>query len=82
MKQLTLPVPMAGEEKKKIIFTLLCGASKGFMKAFKAFIKPFEVLQRSVKIKFKLTFILIQLSEMHGERRVKSKYRVVLPSIQ
>ena len=24
------------------IFTLLCGASKGFMKALKAFINPFE----------------------------------------
>ena len=32
------------------IFTLLCDASKGFMKAFKAFIKPFEA-QQSVKIK-------------------------------
>ena len=30
---------------------LLCGASKGFMKAFKAFIKPLEAPQRSVKIK-------------------------------
>ena len=29
------------------IFTLLCGASKGFMKTF---IKPFEVPQRSAKI--------------------------------
>ena len=35
-----------------LILTLLCGASKGFMKALKAFIKPFEVPQRSVKIKF------------------------------
>ena len=33
------------------ISKLLCGASKGFMKAFKAFIKPFEAPQRSVKIK-------------------------------
>ena len=33
------------------IFTLLCGASKDFMKAFKAFIKPFEASQRSVNIK-------------------------------
>ena len=33
------------------IFTLLCGASKGFMKTFKAFIKPFEAPQRIVKIK-------------------------------
>ena len=33
------------------IFTLLFGASKGFMKAFKAFIKPFETPQGSVKMK-------------------------------
>ena len=33
------------------IFVLLCGASKGFLKAFKAFIKAFEPPQRSVKIK-------------------------------
>ena len=52
---LTLPVPIPEEEKqlaKIIIFTLLCGASKGFMKALKAFIKPFEAPQRSMKIKF------------------------------
>ena len=44
-KVLTLCDPIPDEEKKlsKIfIFTLLCGASKGFMKALKAFIKPFE----------------------------------------
>ena len=29
----------------------LCGASKGFIKALKAFIKPFEAPQRSVKTK-------------------------------
>ena len=33
------------------ISTLLCGASNGFIKAFKAFIKPFEAPQRSMKIK-------------------------------
>ena len=38
------------------IFTLLCGASKGFMKALKVFIKPFEAPQRSVKIKIELNF--------------------------
>ena len=38
------------------ISTLLCGASKGFMKAFKAFIKPFEASQRSVKIKILRNF--------------------------
>ena len=36
---------------KIFIFTLLCGASKAFKKAFKAFTKPFEAPQRSVKIK-------------------------------
>ena len=33
------------------ISTLLCGASKGSMKALKAFIKPYETPQRSWKIK-------------------------------
>ena len=33
------------------ILTFLCVGSKGFMKAFKAFKKPFEEPQRSVKIK-------------------------------
>ena len=53
-KKLTLPVHIPNEEKKLtsiFIFTLLCGGSKGFMKAFKAFIKPFEASQRTVKIK-------------------------------
>ena len=37
---------------KKFLFSqLLCGASKGFMKTFRAFIKPFEASLRSVKIK-------------------------------
>ena len=52
--KLTLPVPIPDEEKKLtyiFIFPLLCGASKGFAKAFKAFIKPFETPKRSVKIK-------------------------------
>ena len=51
---LTLSVPIPDIEKKStqvFIFTFLCGASKGFMKAFKAFIKPFEAPQRSAKIK-------------------------------
>ena len=38
------------------MFTLLSGASKGFMKALKAFTKPFEVPQRSVKIKIYVYF--------------------------
>ena len=40
------------------IFTLLCGATNGFMKALKAFIKPFEAPQRSVKIKIYVKFSL------------------------
>ena len=66
---LILAIPILDEEKKLrsiFIFILLCGASKGFMKALKAFIKPFEAPQRSVKIKINLIFISIQLSEMHG----------------
>ena len=70
---LTFPVPIPNKEKKLsqfFIFTLPCGASKGFMKTLKAFIKPFKEPQRSVKIKFKLIFISIQLSEMHRTGRV------------
>ena len=51
---LNIPVPIPNEEKKIsqiFVSTLLSGASKGFMKTFKAFIKPFKVAQRSVKIK-------------------------------
>ena len=51
---LNLPDPILdGEKKLSLIFilTLLCGGSKGFMKAFKAFVKPLEASQRSVKIK-------------------------------
>ena len=52
---LTLPVTFISEGcfeiKIKFFFPLLGGASKGFMKAFKVFIKTFEVPQRSVKIK-------------------------------
>ena len=70
--ELTLNVPSPDKEKKlvKFLFSrfsvvpqkVLC-ASKGFMKAFKAFIKPFETPQRSVKEKFNLIFISMQLSE-------------------
>ena len=63
---LTLPVPIPDEEKKLsyiFIFTLLCRASKGFRKALKTFIKPFETPERSEKIKISLNFFPIQLSE-------------------
>ena len=43
--------------------------SKGFTKVLKAYIKPFQVSQRSVKPN--LISILKQLSEMHGAWRVK-----------
>ena len=42
------------------------------MKALKAFINSFEAPQRSMKEKFNLIFISIQLSEMHGTGRVKT----------
>ena len=41
---------------KIFILTLLCGASKSFMKALKTFIKPFEAPQGSVKIKISFNF--------------------------
>ena len=56
---LTLSVPFPDKDKKLtliFIFTLLFGAAKGFMKALKAFIKPFEAPQRRVKIKIWVNF--------------------------
>ena len=51
------PNPGRREKLSSIfIFTLLCGAAKGFMKAMKAFTKPFEAPKRSVKIKIELNF--------------------------
>ena len=57
---LILPVPIPDEYKifsSIFILTLLCGASKGFMMALKAFIKPFEVRQRSAEIKSLYNFL-------------------------
>ena len=54
MEALTLNVQIPDKVKKVneiFFFTLLWGTSKGFMKAFKAFIKPFKALQGNVKIK-------------------------------
>ena len=52
---LTLPVPCISgsciEITIKILFLNSCCTSKGFMKAFKVFMKPFGAPQRSVKIK-------------------------------
>ena len=53
-KCLTSPIPIPNEVKKLtwvFIFVLPSGASKGFMTALKAFIKPFDAPQRSVNIK-------------------------------
>ena len=50
LKWLSVTVPIQDEDRKLtqvFIFTLLCGCSKGFLKAF---IKPFEAPHRSVKI--------------------------------
>ena len=45
------PDPGRGEQiNLNFHFTLLCGASKGSMKVLKAFIKPSEAPQTSVKI--------------------------------
>ena len=56
---LTLNVPIPDKKKKSteiLIFTLLCGVSKGFMNTLKAFIKPFEAPEGSVKIKIQVNF--------------------------
>ena len=51
IKELTIPVSYVSEsfsqiEIKVFILTLLYGTSKGFVKAFKAFTKPFEAIQK------------------------------------
>ena len=48
--------------RRKVIFTLLYGATKCFMKTFKTFIKSFEAPQRIVKIKIKVN--LVSFSEI------------------
>ena len=54
VKKLTLPTRAFQKVVfvKIKIFLLICGAAKGFMKAFKAFVKPFKATQRSLKIMF------------------------------
>ena len=52
---ITFLVPIPDEEKILsliFIFTLSCGASKGFIKALNGFLKPSEAPQRSEKIIF------------------------------
>ena len=55
--ELNVPIPDKAKKLSYIfIFTLLCGASEGFMKDLKTFIKPSELPQRSAKIKILLNF--------------------------
>ena len=59
-KRLTLPLPNLGRREKLTyicIFTLLCGTSKVFIKAFKAFIKPLKGPQKSAGIKLYVNFL-------------------------
>ena len=49
--------------------TFLCAS--GFVKASKAFIKPFDAPQRCAKIRIKLIFTFIQISEMQRAGRLK-----------
>ena len=75
---LSRPVP--GQREKinfNFILTLICGATKGFMKALRAFIKPFEAPRRSGKIKLKLVFISAQFHEMHGAGRIKKGVSII-----
>ena len=42
------------------MFTLLCPTSKGFKKALRAFIKPFEAPQKSVKVKIQINLLFFR----------------------
>ena len=64
---LTLTVLIPDEERKSnlLFFYFFVVPQKGFIRTFKAFIKPFEAPKKKCKNK-KLIYILMQLSEMHG----------------
>ena len=55
------------------IFTLLCGTSKNLKKVVNAFIKPFEVPWRSVKIKIWVNFLFSIFFEWLETVKVKLK---------
>ena len=57
--------------KLNFYFRTLCSVPKGFMKALKAFIKPFETPQRSVKIKTQLNFF--SSSGVKGQQKLFKK---------
>ena len=65
---------MIGENYLESIFTLLLGVLKGFLKAYNAFIKPFEASQGSVKIKIEANFYLINLFQMQRTWRVNGHF--------
>ena len=52
------------------IFTLICGTSKCFMKAFRVLIKSFKTPQRSMKIKISVNFLSVNF----GSRWIWSRY--------
>ena len=76
---ITLPVPyISGScSKTKIYLNFYFHTSlwrlKGFMKAFKVFIKPFEAPQRSVKIKIYVNFSLSGNRTGRAERPFSNK---------
>ena len=65
---LTLPVPIQEEEKtltEIVIFTLLYGASKGFMKP----LEPFEAPQRSENKNLSFHFFRVFIQRSVNSRR-------------
>ena len=67
--------PNPGRREKNYLdfhFHTSLWSSRGLMKALKAFIKPIAAPQRSVKIKFKLIFILTQISSMYSTGSVNT----------
>ena len=67
--------PFYGRGSTAFRFTLLFGASKGFMKTFKTFVEPFEVTQRSLKKNFSLNFL--SSSGIETGRVNKARYKTL-----
>ena len=65
------------------IFTILCGASKGFMKTLKAFIKLSEAPERSVKIKISVNFFFLSgIRTLKVKASIKNLKKIVILSKQ
>ena len=62
------------ERRQKIKLNVYFHTSLQSLKRFYEGLNPFVAPQRSVKIKIKLNFIAIQLSEMHGTERVNNDH--------